>query len=485
MRFGMPEQKQPVVNPAAIPAKAEEQKPDSKDEELKKKSLGYSISDGSFYNVMVNFGERFVVPFAVKINATAQQIGFISSVPQLASSLFQPFSANIADKLKKRKRLVLIAALLQALVWIPMILVVILFRNPWLLLLFFTFYVVFGSFISPLWSSWMGDLVNEKERGRFFGKRNMIAGFVGFVAMLVAGFVLHLFADSAVFYGFMILFAVALFARLASLSYLARMHEPQYAVTEASYFSLRSFIKKMPFNNFGRFVIFSVLISLVANIASPFFVVYMLRDLNFNYLMFTVAIAAQTIIYLFAMNYWGKYSDIFGNKAILSITGILIPFTPMLWLVSGNFYYIVFVFVLTGFIWAGFDLCVSNYFFDAVTPQRRARCIAFHNTLSGFAVFIGAAFGGFLVGAMAAPLIFPSKFQFLFFLSGILRLAVVLAFIPVLKEVRVVEPAPKPKLFFRLYLVEPPKELFYLAKNQAHSMKNLIKGTPKKGNQSL
>ncbi len=45
------------------------------------KTKKYSIKDGSAWSVMYGFGEQYVVPFALKIGATASQIGILNSVP--------------------------------------------------------------------------------------------------------------------------------------------------------------------------------------------------------------------------------------------------------------------------------------------------------------------------------------------------------------------------------------------------------------------
>ena len=69
---------------------------------------------------MVGFGENYISPFAIALNATNQQIAFLASMPQLLSSLFQLLAAKITDLIKNRKKIILWGVIIQALVWLPL-----------------------------------------------------------------------------------------------------------------------------------------------------------------------------------------------------------------------------------------------------------------------------------------------------------------------------------------------------------------------------
>ena len=75
-----------------------------------KKSLKYSIVDGVAYSGMTGFGSSYIRPFAIALNASNAQIGFLSSFPQLIRALFQLHAVRVTDKLKNRKKVVVTAA---------------------------------------------------------------------------------------------------------------------------------------------------------------------------------------------------------------------------------------------------------------------------------------------------------------------------------------------------------------------------------------
>ena len=63
------------------------------DRERVRKSLRYSVADGSFYSSMVGFGESFIQAFAVFLKATNFQLSLLGSLPQTLGCISQFFSS--------------------------------------------------------------------------------------------------------------------------------------------------------------------------------------------------------------------------------------------------------------------------------------------------------------------------------------------------------------------------------------------------------
>jgi MFS family permease len=154
---------------------------------------------------------------------------------------------------------------------------------------------------------------------------------------------------------------------------------------------------------------------------------------------------------------WGRISDIFGNRRILSVTGLIIPFMPMLWTVSTNFWYLLSIQLLSGFAWAGFTLSATNFVYDLVSPHRRATYLAAHNVLASIGIFCGAMLGGYLGLVLPTQVsLFGMTFSWLsplygvFIASTLVRLAVVVFLLPKLREVRAVRPISTAQVIFRV-----------------------------------
>lgn len=407
-----------------------------------KKSLKYSIYDGAANGLSDGSGVSYISPFAIALKSSDNQIALLSSVPSLIAPLFQLLDTKAIQKLKSRKKIVLFSALMQGVMWIPIILIPFLFlkNGPVILIITFSIFAVFGSFLGPVWASWMGDLVSEKKRGRFFGNRSKIAGLVSLIASLIAGFFLDIFPKNEVFVGFAILFIIALFARLTSIFFLSKKYEPKFEIEEKYQFSIFQFVKKMPHNNFGKFTIYTTIMMFAVFVASPFFSVYMLKELNLNYTTYTIVQVASSIASLVALPLWGKFADKYGNIPVTKICGLLVPVVPILWLFSSNTIYLLVIQVYSGIVWAGFNLSTSNFVYDSTTPQRRTSCLAYLNVLNGIGIFVGSTVGGLLATHLDIKSV--SVYLVIFLISAILRIASSVFMLPKLREVRVIPRKP-------------------------------------------
>ena len=119
--------------------------------------------------------------------------------------------------------------------------------------------------------------------------------------------------------------------------------------------------------------------------------------------------------------------------------------------------WLLLVQVIAGFFWAGFNLCATNFIFDAVSPEKRTRCIAYFNVLNGAAICLGAFIGGVI--APILPPLFGYSLTTLMVISGILRMAVVQLMIGKIKEVRPVQKVKSLDLFYSMIGIRPILEI--------------------------
>lgn len=431
----------------------------SKDPKIER-SLRHSLRDGVAYAVMTGAGEIYFSAYALFLKATTAQIAFLAAVPALLGSFAQLFSAWLARRSGQRKKIILGGVIFQALTWLPIIWLPYFFPAyavPIMIAAVMLYYAA-GNIASPLWNSLMGDLVPEQKRGRFFAQRTRRMSLTTFTSLMIAGGVLHLTdVQGMTRLGFLVIFNVAIVARLYSLHQLSRMAEPPSMIDAMEPVFTRDLLARLRDSQFARFSVFIGLMSFSVALASPFFTVYMLRDLHFSYLEFTAITAVSVLTQFMTLTMWGRIGDAFGNRLILVATGFSIPFLPLLWLVSTNFWYIVVIQVFNGLSWAGFSLSASNYIYDTVAPAKRARYGAMHSVLNNSGVFAGALLGGYLGSVLPAQvtllgytLHWPSSLCWLFLISGCARAVMALIFLPRLREMRSVRPLPFPSLIYRV-----------------------------------
>ncbi|MFH1798056.1 MAG: MFS transporter [Candidatus Omnitrophota bacterium] len=420
----------------------------------KKESLKISIVEGVFASAMAGFTQDYFAPFLLVLGGTVRQIGLLSAIPNLAASLIQLKSAALIAWLGSRKKMINIFVFLQAIALIPMVILAFVgAREPGLFIVLVVLFTCFGALSSPAWGSLISDLVEPAERGQYFGLRNKILGFAAVLASFTAGFILYTSKKANISRAFALIFTAAFIWRIISWRKMKRIYEPILHDDGKNHFTLIQFLKHLKKSNFAKFVVFSSLMSFSVNIASPFFAVLMLRDLKFNYLLYTIVTLAATLTIYVAIARWGRHADKTGNLKVIRITSPLIGFIPLLWLINQSPVYLICAQIFSGFLWAGFNICTTNFIYDAVSPAKRTRCIAYFNTLNGMALCCGAVLGGFLLPFL--PPVRGYKILTLFIVSSMLRIIVGLFLPRQLKEVRAVESIKSDQVFFSMIGIKP------------------------------
>lgn len=442
----------------------------SRDPEVDR-SLQHSLKDGMGFAAMTGMGETYLSAFALFLKATTPQIGLLASLPPLLASLVQLFSAWLGRLTGHRKAIILAGASLQAVAWVPLLVLPLLFPDHAVPLLIgcVVIYQAGAHFAAPQWSSLMGDLVPQRRRGRFFSLRTRITTIGTFVALLAGGLVLHFCkgADKTL-QGFVILFCIACVARIISVYHLSRMQDPTGHVAAMEIPVGHGWWTRLRNSNAVRFSLFFAFMQFAVAIASPFFTVYMLRDLQFTYLHFTINTATAIFAQFLTLTQWGRISDVFGNRRVLAVTAIFIPMMPLLWTLSTNAWYLIALQALSGFSWAGFSLAAGNFVYDLIAPHRRATYLSVHNMLASVGIFAGAIIGGYLGAVLPNQLeVFGDSYSWLsplygvFVISTLMRFAVVLLLLPKLREVRNVRSISTRQVIFRVTRINALAGLFF------------------------
>jgi MFS family permease len=407
------------------------------EEKLKSTARKISTIEAASYSVSDGFGFRNVTPFLLEIGKSSSNINmfvsFLSSIPGLLASTAQVFSARLVEKYSRRQ-IVSISVFLQAFMWLVLLVPGIMYfyfqkdseYSSILLIIIYSLLVLFGAISGPAWSSWMKDIVSE-NRGSYFANRSRIAGTVSFVFAIIGGFLLDYFKQTKIFVAFIILFSFSFIFRSISGFLFTKQYEPKFKLTDGYYFSFWEFFKKMRFNNFGRFTIFISLVSFSVAISSPFFAVYMLRDLNFSYIQYFIVTLISSVVTLVCLPFWGKFADKYGSFQTMKLTGLFISLVPLFWIPTmffrGNlvllFSYLFITETISGFVWSGFNLASGNFIYFAFTRERIGICSSYFNLLNSFGAFFGAILGGLL--AYLHFSFFFSSLLFVFIVSGLVR----------------------------------------------------------------
>jgi MFS family permease len=449
------------------------------DPKARQKTKTLSVLDGSMFSVSMGLTGSFIAAYAILLGSSNLIIAMLATLPNLIAAIVQLGVHQIRPLFQSRKSYIVFFATLQAFMWLPLIFAPQL-QNPgaWLLL-FVTLNTVFGMLIGPVWNSLISDVVEEEERGRFFGMRNMFTGLSAFIATITAGVVLSTFKPINPLLGFALLFALAFSFRMLSAYFLSKMEEPSEEGISNEAPDIEEFVRNAPETPLGKFTIFLMLFNIAVYVASPFFPIYQLSILKMGYFTFTFLASASAISSFLTMIFWGKYVDRIGSKNVLVVSGFLIPLVPIFWALTTNLVYLTIIEIFSGIVWAGFNLSVSTYLFDATDRQNRTRQLAEYTLMVQVAIFFGAMIGSGFLGFFDKTS--KTAFIIIFIVSGILRLAAMLFFYKTLKELRIIEVPIKGRIFKKFIAIKPHHGVEYEPAIESPAQAgNIARDTPKK-----
>jgi hypothetical protein len=214
-----------------------------------------------------------------------------------------------------------------------------------------------------------------------------------------------------------------------------------------------NFIKDTRKSHLGTFILFVSLYTFSVNLAGPLFASHMLTDLKFSYITFTAVVSCEYIARILSLTFWGRLVDKTGSLKILSQVSYVIPLVPILWIFSPNFFYLIGVQLLSGVVWAAFDLSVQTFIYKATQPNQRLRYIVYYRSLTSFSVALGSITGAFMLNYMFS--IFGSPLLGMFLISGLLRMVVARVMLPRLTLQGIPDAVIHPELAVELATVPP------------------------------
>lgn len=389
-------------------------------------------------------GGVFMPAFALVLGANNFYIGVLAAIPFFAN-LFQLAGAYFVENYPWRKKLCIVASSIPRLAWVPAIILFLLLvpQSAGTTLGIFLAFLILGHALLAIsgvaWLSWMTDVVPENIRGRYFGLRNSVVSIATVITTFAGGWFLDLHQGSRTAFG--ILFLIAAAAGAACMMLLIKQPELPKRLLPPSERFFQHYLEPFKQPNFRRLLRFSIAWQFAFNIASPFFVVYMLTELGMSYSLAATFAVVTALFDLIGMRVWGHVSDHIGNKPVITISAAAVTILPWLWLATEkngfSFYWLIpLLHIAGGFFWAGYNLCSANILFRLSPQSRNSVYFGAWAACNGLAACISSLLGGAL-GRWAAHhhldfvLFSWSGLKIVFFVTGALRLIAIFLLRPV------------------------------------------------------
>jgi MFS family permease len=169
-------------------------------------------------------------------------------------------------------------------------------------------------------------------------------------------------------------------------------------------------VLKKPFkdSNFRSLLIFNSMWVFALNLATPFFTVFLLKDLNYpiSYVII-LGIISQTFSILAVRN-WGKFADRYSNKTVIAISAPIYIMCIIAWCFVGiythlyaNIILLVVIYIFTGISTAGVNLSLTNIGLKLAAREQSIIYLSAKNIVTAFFSTIAPLLGGILADYFA------------------------------------------------------------------------------------
>lgn len=382
-----------------------------------------------------NAGAAYDNASLIAAGAAPQNLAWLSVFTNLILSFLCIKAPLFLGRLGTLKRAAIVLSLLGALSFFPLIWLFLTgTANPVNLIPLFLLSALPIAILMPVRDSWLAGLIPGKRLGRYYGLRSLFTSLIYLLAFYGMGYMLDVFAINT-FTGFAIIFVATSLAMFVSIAIYKKAPGP--APEEDDGFDFQDFLGEVKRGNLGTFIKFLSLFTIGVSLTSPFFAVYMLRDLKLGYLEYTIILSAEYIARIGASLFWGRYADKAGSLKVLRICAYLIPFIPVFWVLARTPVQLVLLSCLSGTVWAGFDLCSATFIYQSAPAPRRLKYILYQKSLTTLATATGNLLGTFLL-SIVLP-IFGNPILTLFLISGIVRFLAVKSMLPRLVDLNLPE----------------------------------------------
>jgi len=349
-------------------------------------------------SVVNSFGSGTVNPFlsayAVKLGASASEMGIFQSVSNMAPNLMQIPLGRLSDKLGKRVPLIILGSIIASVLWIPLMFV----ASADQLIAVIGVQAVLGSMATPAWTALMGDLVHPSNRGKITASINRSAAIGGLLASLAAGYFMILVQGTVQQMFFIPLLVAALLGVLSSfVMLLVKEKTNRNNLSARSIFSIHDVAKNVQGNsNFMRFCVASCVFGFFMSMSWPLFSLTTVDVLNASMLEIALIGVVQGTVTIALQPFGGRLVDRVGRRQLMIIYRLGLVLGPVFYALATSVSHLYIASVIFGVLVAFGDIATFAYLLDVTQEELRGTLSAFFNLVTGIVYFVGSLIGGYL-----------------------------------------------------------------------------------------
>ena len=354
------------------------------------------------FNSMGFFFLDFLVPFIASqvLNATGIEIGLIFSVQLFGFLMSSSFTGFITDKVKSKKKLILVGSLGRGCGYFVLYSAIILSSLIGMNIGTFSIGFFAGFFWIPL-DTLIAEKSNKDHRSYAYGRRESAIGR-GMLIGSIVGFTIFGFAISSTTNPFIIYMAIPLFGIAnfyAGIRFYRNVDESiKFQPEMINENENKDILTKLPRRMIlGIIILMIVLIlaSINGSIGRPFFNVYILEEIINDPTIAMIAFIPSGFVPLFLSPKIGRMVDKLHPALGISLSSALGSLVTWFLINSPNILMFSILYVLDVTIISVGNLVFQN-FLSRISTKSRGKVLGLRSFSSNFGGIIGPIIGGFL-----------------------------------------------------------------------------------------
>ena len=310
--------------------------------------------------------------------------------------------AFLAGKLNRRKVWFMVMLICGRLLYLPAALLPCLFpaapRQTWVPVFIgcIALHTAMMHFATPLWFSWMGDLIPMRILNRYWGERHRYLQLTWAASFLAVAVLAYLADDVASAILFPIVATIGVVAGVTDIILFHWIDEPTNVRTGARR-PLELFLEPLRHHNYRSFVRFNCTFSGATMVAAAFMQIYVLKILLVPRWQANLMWCAAGLGAFFVARFWGQLADRHGHRPILLFCISLKPVIVIVFMLVSQPWgplVLTIAFFFDGMVNTGYFIAMNGYKLKMAPRENRPMFIAATLALAGIAGGLSAIAGG-------------------------------------------------------------------------------------------
>lgn len=367
-------------------------------------TLRTSTAEGIFAEIFsAAAGPTVLAGWALHLGASPLEVALVAALPQLTQAVQIP--AAWATALFGRRRVALVTVTLSRQALLPLVALPFLPVGAEaaraLLLATAALSAALGVAGNNAWTAWMGEVVPERLRGRYFGRRTATCTAAGTLAGIAVARLLDMAAGARA--TGLALAALALAASVVGAVtslLLARQHDPPAPPARPP--ALRDVLRPLRDPRAHGLLVYLLAWNASVGLGGGYFTFHLLHNLRAGFTLVALHAAISAAARVAAAPLWGRALDRVGARPVLAACSFAAAGLPLVWLgTSPQLLWPIALDALVGGVaWGGHGLAAFAAPLDVGARRDRPFYLAAFALAGGVAYAGAAALGGIMAAAL-------------------------------------------------------------------------------------